>query len=143
MIQVDRNTVEVVHPPGTDETGRVEGIGRLRPGRFRIEHGVIDNELAAPGKQVQQGDLPALAFEGVVLVDQLPRKLAALATQLVAEMGELLFLGQVLLTRGDPFFVLNHRVSYHRASPHLPSEIATVWLQSSAPSENVQPFSCK
>ena len=100
LLATARHPITVWH-----ETGSVVGIGRLRSGCFRIEHGVIDNELAAPGKQVQQGDLPALAFEGVVLVDQLPRKLAALATQLVAEMGELLFLGQVLLTRGDPFFV--------------------------------------
>src|SRR5262245_6062083 len=103
MIQVDRDAVEVVHPPGTHEARRVEGIGRLRTGRFRIEHGVIDDELAAPRKQVLQGYLPALAFEDVVLVDQLPGKLSALATQLVTEVRELLFFRQVLLASCYPF----------------------------------------
>ena len=93
--------------------GRVEGPGRLRPGRFWIEHRVIDHELVASIKHVVQGDLPALALEGVVLVHQLPGKLAALATQLIAQVRELLFFRQVLLARRDPLVVGHHLVSYH------------------------------
>src|SRR5438270_347259 len=88
MLQVDRDAVEVVHPPGTHEARRIDGIGRLWPSGFRIEHSVIHDELAASIKQVLQGYAATLAFEGVVLVYQLPRKLAALATQLVAHVRE-------------------------------------------------------
>jgi len=43
---------------------------------------MIDDQLAAPGKEIPEGDLPAFALEGVVLVDQLPRQLAPLARKL-------------------------------------------------------------
>src|SRR5438105_11631374 len=105
MVQVDRDAIEVVHPPGTREARRVGGIGRVWPGGFRIEHGVIHHELAASIKQVLQGYAATLTFEAVVLVYKLPRKLAALATQLVAHVRELLFLRQVLLASRHPFVV--------------------------------------
>src|SRR5579859_5518647 len=105
MVQVDRDAVEVVHPPRTREARRINGIGRVWPGSFRIEHGVIDHELAASSKQVLQGDLPSLALQGVVFLYQLPWKLSALATQLVAEVRELLFFRQVLLASRHPFVV--------------------------------------
>ena len=83
------------------------------PSGSRIEHRVINHELVASFKQIVQGHLASVALERVVLVHQLPGKLAALATQLIAHMRELFFLRQVLLASGDPLVVGHHLVSYH------------------------------
>src|SRR5688572_33046478 len=99
---MDGDAVEVVHPPGTREARSVGGPGCVWPGGIRIEHCVIDHELATFTKHVVQGHLPTLALEGVVLFHQLPWKSPALATQLVAHARELLFFRQVLLATHHP-----------------------------------------
>src|SRR5438094_288 len=99
---MDGDAIEVIHPPGAREARSVGGPARVWPGGVRIEHCVIDHELATATKHVVQGHLPTLALEGVVLFHELPWKLSTLATQLVAQARKLLFLRQVLLASRHP-----------------------------------------
>src|SRR5262245_37840669 len=107
------DAVEVVHPERTRKARRVGGPGRLWPGSIRIEHGMVDHQLTASVEHVSQRDVSMLALEGVLLVHQLPGKISAFATQLIAEMGELLFFGEVLFASRHPLVVRNHIVSHH------------------------------
>src|ERR1700738_1799783 len=102
---MDGDAVKVVHPPGTREAHGVGGPGRVWPGGSWIEHCVIDHELATSPKHVMQRRRPVVALAGVVLFHGLPWKASALATQLVAQARELLFLRQVLPPGRYPFVV--------------------------------------
>ncbi len=105
MVQVNGDAVEIVHPPGARIARRVGRPARVRLGGVWIEHGVINHELATSLEKVAQRGLAPLALEDVVLVDELPRQLTALATQLVAHVRELFLLAEVLLARRHPFVV--------------------------------------
>src|SRR5882724_12209641 len=93
MLEVGQGAVEVV------DQERAVGATRLPP---RAEHEVIDDQLAAPGKEVRQGLLPARSVEDVVLVHLDHREPAAFPAQRVALAGELLLLGEQRLPGGNP-----------------------------------------
>src|SRR5262252_10602730 len=112
-MQVDGDPVEVVHPERADIAGGVRRPRRVRPRRLRVEHRVIDDELAAPPEEVAQGLRPVLALKGVLLFHELPRQVAPLPAQLVAHPRELLLLCQVPLPRLEPLLVLHHLVTWH------------------------------
>ena len=92
-VQVDDVPVEAVGPE------RAVGAARVV---FRVEHEVVDDQLAAPVEQLGECLLPARPVEDVILGDLLPRKLAPLAAQLVAEPRELLLSGQQGRARVEP-----------------------------------------
>src|SRR4029453_2437671 len=83
------------------------------PRRFRIEHRVVDDQLAPPFEDLAQCLPTILAFEDVVLLDKLPREISALLAELIAKAGELLFLGQVLLSSCEPLVVCRYLVGFH------------------------------
>src|SRR5262249_10566813 len=76
----------------------------------RIEHEVIDEELASPVEEFGQGLFPVGSFEDVLLGHGFPGEFAALTTQLVPQSCELLFLREERGSRGEPFLVRNHSV---------------------------------
>src|SRR5437879_2191927 len=88
------------------------------------EHRVIDDQLAATLEEVAECLRPALALEGIVLFDKLPRQIAPLPAQLVAHPGEVLLLRQVLLPCFEPLVVLHHLVGCHVTPP--PQALATL-----------------
>src|SRR5262245_31287310 len=113
MVQVNRDAVEVVHPERADEA---RGIGRPRrvlPRRLRVEHRVIDDELATSLEDLAERLPTVPAIEDVLLVDQLPGQAAPLAAEPIAEACELLLLGQMLLPGRHPFLVPDDRVGRH------------------------------
>src|SRR6058998_4137819 len=89
----------------------------MRPRGVGMEHRVIDHQLAASLEDVAERLRPALALEGVLLVDELPGQIAPLPAQLVTHPGELLLLRQVLLPCLEPLVVFHHRVSCHVITP--------------------------
>src|SRR5512136_1173378 len=99
---MDGDAVKVVHPPGTHKARRVGGPTRVWPGGSWVEHCVIDRQLATSCEHIEERHLTVLALEGVLLFHQFPRKIAALAAQLVAKARELLFFRQVLLASLRP-----------------------------------------
>src|SRR5882672_1283770 len=114
---MDGDAVEVVHPEGADEAGRVRCPGRMGPRGGGVEHRVIDDQLAASLKEVAECLRPVLALEGVWLFDEVPGQVAPLPAQLVAHPGELLFLRQVLFPCREPLVVLHHLVGCHVIPP--------------------------
>src|SRR3989442_13206350 len=124
MVQVDGGAVEVVHPEGADEAGRIGCPGRMRPRGVGVEHRVIDHQLAASLEEVAERLRPALALEGVLLFDELPGQIAPLPAQLVTHPGELLLLRQVSLPCREPLVVLHYLVSCHVIPP--PQALATL-----------------
>ena len=52
---------------------------------IRIEHEMVDDQLAAPVEQLRQSLLAAGSVENIILVDALPRQFPALLAQLVAQ----------------------------------------------------------
>src|SRR6266508_1736312 len=96
MVQVGRDAVEVVHPEGTDEARRVGCPWRVLLSGLWIEHRVVDDQLAPPFENLAQRLPTILAVEEVLLLDRLPREVAALVAELIAKAGELLFFGEVL-----------------------------------------------
>ena len=53
---------------------------------------MIDDELAAPREEIRKSLLAGRPLENVALVDALPRQLAPLAAQLIAQVQELFLL---------------------------------------------------
>src|SRR5205823_11023093 len=122
MIEVDRDSVEVVHPKRADKAGRIFRIGRVLASGFRIEHGVVDHQLAAALKEIGQCFTAILTFEEVFLVYEFPREFATLLAELITKAGELLFFRQVLLPSCKPFFMGHYCVSCHPTSyKHYPA----------------------
>ena len=85
----------------------VEMVGEERAARTsffpsRTQHEVIDDQLAAAVEQVGQRYFAVRAVEDVLLLYPLPRHLAALTAQLIAQPRELLFLSQQFLARRQP-----------------------------------------
>src|SRR6516164_1792063 len=96
MLQMHRYAVEVVGPERAMRTTCLP---------CRIEHEVINDQLAAAVQQLRQA-LPAVgSFEYVVLLDALPRQFAPLAAQLVAQPREFLLPREQPLARFEPFLV--------------------------------------
>src|SRR5882762_7030089 len=124
---MDGDAVEVVHPEGADEAGRVPCPGRMGPRGVGVEHGVVDDQLAASLEDVAERLRPALALEGVLLFDELPGQIASLPAQLVTHPGELLLLRQVPLPCPEPLVVSHHLVSCHVIPP--PQALATLPVQ--------------
>ena len=83
------------------------------------EHEVVDNELAPAGEQVRKRLGTARALEHVLLLDLLPRQLAPLPAQFVANPAELLFLRQQFFALRDPILIGNHLVIRHGVPPRL------------------------
>jgi hypothetical protein len=76
---------------------------------------VVDDELTSLLEEVRQRLLSTRSLEEVALLDLLPRKLAALPAQLIAESCEFLLLRQKSRTRGEPLLVGNDRMTYDAA----------------------------
>src|SRR5207249_12019215 len=89
----------------------------MRARGVRIEHRVIDDQLAASLEEVAERLRPALALEGVLLFDELPGQIAPLPAQLVTHPGDLLLLRQLSLPCPEPLVVLHHPVGSHRIPP--------------------------
>src|SRR6266403_1451604 len=80
-----------------------EGAARATLLPPRGEHEVLHQQLAATSEQFGER-APALGrVENVVLIDAHPRQRAALASDLVAEARQLLFVRQQRLALGNPF----------------------------------------
>jgi hypothetical protein len=74
---------------------------------------VVDDQLTPPFENLTQR-LPAiLAFEDVILLDKLPREVAALFAELITKAGELLFFGEVLLSSCEPLVVCHYFEGFH------------------------------
>src|SRR5262245_41307103 len=116
MVQVERDAIEVVHPEGTDEARRVGRPWRVLPCRLWIEHRVIDDQLAPSLEDVRERLPTTLAFEDVLLLDELAWQVAALLAELVAKPGELLLFGEMLLAGRQPFVVCHNFGGCHRSS---------------------------
>ena len=58
------------------------------------EHEVIGGELAPPVEQIGEAQFALRPVEDIFLLDPSPGKFAALASELVAQSRQLLFLGQ-------------------------------------------------
>ena len=86
-VQVHDDRIEVVDPERAMLTG-------LAPLGVRVEHEVVDHELPAPVEEIGQALLTVGPVEDVFLLDALPRQLAPLPAQLVAQPRELLLLGE-------------------------------------------------
>jgi hypothetical protein len=63
---------------------------------------MIDDELASAVEELRQRLLPVRPLEHVILRDGLPRQIAPLLAQLIAQAGEFLLLQQQLLARLGP-----------------------------------------
>src|SRR5207245_4706539 len=88
---------------------------------LRVEHEVIDEQLAPPVEELGQRLLAVGPVEDVLLLDRLPRKVVPLLRQLVAKTSELLLLREQLFARLEPFVVAD---DVHVISP---------WIQGSSP----------
>jgi hypothetical protein len=98
-LQVDDVRVEVVGP---ERAALAAGVPA------RIEHEVVDDELAAAGEELRQRASSVRPLEDVLLLDALPRQVTSLAPQLVPQPRELLLLREQLLPLGQPLVVLHH-----------------------------------
>src|SRR5579864_6815327 len=96
MVDVDDVAVEAVSPE------RAMLASRVPTG---VEHKMVDDQLAAPVEEFRQRLLTVRTIEDVGFGNRLPRKLAPLLVQLVAQPREFLFLGEKCRARGQPFFV--------------------------------------
>src|SRR5262245_56004010 len=101
MREVDVDAVEVVGPERAGLAPRVP---------VRREHEVVDGELAPRAEELSERFLAARPVEDVRLVDLLPRELAALAAEIVAQPGELLLFGEERGARGEPLFTRDDRM---------------------------------
>src|SRR5207249_1394257 len=110
MIQMDNDPVEVVGPKRAGLARGVLGPGRGRRGGARVEHGVVDDQLAPSLEQLGQGPLPARPIEHVGLRDRFPGEPASLLAQLVPEPRELLLPSEERRPRREPLFVRHYRV---------------------------------
>jgi hypothetical protein len=93
MLQMDGQALEIVAPEGA-------ALAALLP--FGCEHEVIDDQLRLAGEQLRQSLAAVRAIERIGLVHPLPRERAAFGAELVAEPGELLFLGEEGAAGFDP-----------------------------------------
>jgi len=87
------------------EVSDVVGQERAGPAAFipaRVEHEVVDQQLAAVVEQVQQAGLAVPALEHVLLVHLDHRQPAPLGVQRVPLPGEFLLPSQQLPAGGEP-----------------------------------------
>src|ERR1700758_1439360 len=97
---------------------------------LRPKHEVVDNKLAAAGKEICQRYLSAFAFEGILLLHLLPGQLAQLLGHRFARMGELFLFRQKFLACLHPLLVRHHFVTYCFCRRHL--RFSSLWLFASA-----------
>jgi hypothetical protein len=90
---MDGSAVEVVRP---ERAVRAPVVG------FRIEHEVIDDELAVVVEQVRQRLLAGGSLEHELLRHLLPRQLPPLACELLPQPAELLLLHEQRLASVEP-----------------------------------------
>jgi hypothetical protein len=74
---------------------------------------VVDDQLAAAGEQVEQGDRAIGSLERVVLRDGRHRQLTPCRGQLVAGLRQCLLLGQQILSGVTPFGTTDHSRQVH------------------------------
>ena len=67
MLQMNPDEIEVVSPERAMRASRIP---------FRIEHEVIDDQLARAAEELRQSFLAVRSFERVLLLDALPRQRA-------------------------------------------------------------------
>ena len=77
---------------------------------IRTKHEVIRGELATSVEQIRQAQFALWACEDIVLRDLGPGKFATLASERVAQVRQLLFLGQEFATSAQPFAFGNNLV---------------------------------
>src|ERR1700756_2220305 len=90
--------------------GKRASMASLLP--LRPKHEVVDNKLAASGKEICQRYLSAFAFEDILLLHLLPGQLAQLLGHRFARMGELFLFRQKFPTCLHPLLVRHHFVTY-------------------------------
>src|SRR5216683_1536309 len=98
---------------GTRRPGLARGLpgpGRGRRGGVGVEHGVVDDQLAASLEQLAQGPLPARPLEPVGLRDRFPGEPASLLAQLVPEPRELLLASEERRPRREPILMRHYGV---------------------------------
>src|SRR5258708_1923831 len=117
---MDEETVVAVRPERAAFAGRIPA---------RIEHEVLDNELVPPRKQVGQRLLAVGSFEDVVPVHALPRQLAPLAAELIAQFRELLLLGEQPLAGLDPLVTRDHG-GVHHGNTSILTDLSLRWAAS-------------
>src|SRR5260370_29100551 len=101
MIHVNDDVVEVVRPEGAV-------LASLFP--LRRKHEVVDDELAPLAEEIGERLLAVRAVEDIRRGDLLPRQLAPLPAEVIAETGEFLLLFQMRRARGNPRFMRDDRV---------------------------------
>src|SRR5437870_1301074 len=114
VVQVNRDAFEVVQPERARVAGRVGRPCCVRPRSLRIEHCVVDDELAPPLKDLAERLPTVLPFERILILDQLPRQFATLLAELIAKPSKLLFLRQMLLSGSHAFVVRHYLVGRHK-----------------------------
>src|SRR2546430_13569277 len=107
---MDNDPVEVVGPERARVARGVLGPGRGRRGGARVEHRVVDDQLAPPLEQLGQGPLRARPLEHVGLRDRFPGEPASLLAHLVPEACELLLPSEERRPSPEPLFVRHYGV---------------------------------
>src|SRR5579862_1617278 len=116
MFEVNDHAVDVV---------RLERAADARVLPTRAQHEMLDDELAAPGKQIAECLAAVWTFEHVFLVEPDPGEAAPFLAQLVAQTGPFLFLGEQRLPRLKPFLARYDRMLHG----HLLGSIRCVSLR--------------
>src|SRR6266566_137224 len=113
MVQVLNHRLEVVGP---ERANRAAGL------ILRIEHEVVDEQLASAVEELGQGLLALRALEDVLLLDRLPGQGLPMSRQLVARAREFLLIREQLRALGNPVVVGDdvHMPSGPRSSPGSP-----------------------
>ena len=78
---------------------------RSTASRGRVEHGVVDDELAAAVEEFGQRLAAVRSLEDVLLVHRFPRQIAAPLAQAIAQARELFLFRQELLACSEPLLV--------------------------------------
>src|SRR5581483_4507773 len=99
MVQVHDDSIEIVGPVGAVRASCVPIWGK---------HEVIDNKLASSVKKLRQSLFSIRSLKNVLFCDRLPRQLAPLLAQLVAQPREFLLFGKEFSSCSEPLLVRNH-----------------------------------
>jgi hypothetical protein len=79
----------------------------------RLDEEAVQDQLPAPLEQVEQARRAVRALELIVVLDGHPRHPAALGSQRVAGVGQLLLLAEQFLARGLPLLRRHDRGHVH------------------------------
>jgi hypothetical protein len=105
---VEEALAELVHAGGAERAAVVPG---------RVEHEVLDDELARPAEEVEERRRAARPLEDVLLLDRHHRQAPPVGVELVAQPRELLLPLEKLPAGGDPLVSRHHVRQTHRRSP--------------------------